>query len=105
MKFRKKPIVVDAIQWRANEMLLKEIMDFFGGLKAIGAKSIGKHKGNLIITTLEGDMTASDGDYIIMGVQGELYPCKPDIFEQTYEPVIDQSQAYGNDCPRGGECE
>ena len=44
-------------------------------------------KWNLTIPTLEGEMTASDGDYIIKGVQGEFYPCKPDIFEKTYEPA------------------
>jgi hypothetical protein len=42
----------------------------------------------MTIKTLEGDMTANVGDYIIKGVKGEFYPCKPDIFEQTYEPVL-----------------
>lgn len=87
-KYRKKPVVVDVIQWRANEMLLKDVIDFFGGMNALGAKSISKHPGGkLIVETLEGSMTASDGDWIIKGVKGEIYPCKPDIFEQTYEMV------------------
>lgn len=46
----------------------------------------------MIIHTLEGDMKASVGDYIITGVHGEQYPCKPDIFEETYEPVVDESE-------------
>lgn len=46
----------------------------------------------MIIHTLEGDMNASVGDYIITGVHGEKYPCKPDIFEETYEPVVDKSE-------------
>ena len=60
-KYRKKPVVIEAYQTD------KEV----------------------IIHTLEGDMTASVGDYIITGVNGEQYPCKPDIFEKTYEPVED----------------
>ncbi|SDJ61229.1 hypothetical protein [Paenibacillus naphthalenovorans] len=86
-KYRKKPVVIEAIQWRANEMLLKDVIDFFGGMNAVGAKIISKHRGNLIIKTIEGSMTASDGDWIIKGVNGEFYPCKPDIFEKTYEMV------------------
>lgn len=58
-KYRKKPIVVEA--QRTDE--------------------------TVVIHTLEGDMTASPGDYIITGVKGEKYPCKPDIFAKTYEPV------------------
>lgn len=48
-----------------------------------------KVKGGLIIRTLEGEHLANIGDYIIKGVQGEFYPCKPDIFEQTYEVIKD----------------
>ena len=62
-KYRKKPVVIKAYQTD------KEV----------------------IIHTLEGDMTASIGDYIITGVNGEKYPCKPDIFEKTYEPVEEQA--------------
>lgn len=58
-KYRKKPVVVDA--YKTNE--------------------------KIIIHTIEGDMTANPGDYIITGVNGEQYPCKPDIFEKTYEPI------------------
>lgn len=86
-KYRKKPVVVDAIRWDPYTMFLKDVIDFFGGLNAVGAKSIRKHRNDLIITTLEGEMTAGPGYYIIKGVQGELYPCKPDIFEATYEQI------------------
>lgn len=86
-RYRKKPVVIDAIQWHPNEMLIKEVLDFFGGLEGANANKISKHRGNLTISTLEGEMTVSDGDYIIKGVKGEFYPCKPDIFEATYEAV------------------
>lgn len=79
--FRKRPVVVEAVQftgrasWRAVEAL------------AAGGRRV--HYGDelLIIETLEGDHRANVGDWIIKGVQGELYPCKPDIFAATYEEV------------------
>lgn len=92
-KYRKKPVEVEAIQWRPYEMLLKDVMDFMGvtgDMAKEGILSIGKDRVHLIIRTLEGDMTVSDGDYIIKGIKGEFYPCKPDIFEATYEAVGDQ---------------
>lgn len=86
-KYRKKPVEVEAIQWHENSMLIGDVTKYFGGIKGMGATSIGRKGGKLFIRTLEGDMTVNDGDYIIKGVKGELYPCKPDIFEQTYEKV------------------
>jgi hypothetical protein len=78
-KFRKKPVVIDAIQWTGDNR--EEIDEFMG-------ESRRKIPGNgLQIYTLEGIMDASVGDYIIKGIKGEFYPCKPDIFEMTYEPV------------------
>jgi hypothetical protein len=82
MKFRKKPVVVDVILWD-------------GGNKAEIDKFVGhtlQHAYNttndvLIIETLEGDMLCSKGDIVIKGIKGECYPCKPDIFEATYEEV------------------
>lgn len=59
VKYRKKPVVIEA--WQTNEAV--------------------------VIETLEGTMRADPGDWIITGVKGEVYPCKPDIFEATYEPV------------------
>jgi hypothetical protein len=79
-KFRKKPVVIEAIQF-TPESLRQCIM--FVGTERIQWWSSEK----LIIRTLEGNMTASPNDWIIKGVQNEVYPCKPDIFEQTYDKV------------------
>jgi len=84
MKYRKKPVVVGAVQYRGiNSLpLIKKFMgEMFSNVL------LRPHSEKLIIPTLEGDIEASVGDYIIKGVQGEFYPCKPDIFEQTYEKV------------------
>lgn len=80
MKYRKKPVVIEAFQlyrepfpewiWQASD----------DGIVEIRTK-------DLVINTLEGQMLGITGDYIIKGVQGEIYPCKADIFEQTYEAV------------------
>ena len=86
MKYRKKPVIIEAIQWLGNNM--KEIADFAGesaNFEVANEKE--KQLFNLSIQTLEGNMIASAGDYIIKGVNGEFYPCKPDIFEKTYEKV------------------
>ena len=77
-KYIKKPVTIEAIQQLGTN--LSEIDDFVGG--SIANKGI-----TLVIHTLEGDMEASIGDYIIKGVKGEFYPCKPDIFLATYEEV------------------
>ena len=92
MKYRKKPVVVDAIQLtRANAVKVYEWVDDCTAIKTYidlyrwdDYLSIIVRKG-MKIPTLEGEMTASMGDYIIKGIQGEFYPCKPDIFEATYE--------------------
>lgn len=83
MKYRKKPVVIDAVQWSGNN--LNEILDFMKDKQPNYYED--DEKKLLTIQTLEGNMIASVGDYIIKGVQGEFYPCKPDIFEQTYETV------------------
>lgn len=84
-KFRKKPVVIEAIQWHGftdgPNYIPKPAMDFLGEESGV----LCNEHGNLVIKTLEGDMTVSTGDWIIRGVKGELYPCKPDIFEATYE--------------------
>lgn len=77
MKYRKKPVVVEAVQWKGNNH--KEVIDFAENKIWFDAL------GNIWIATLEGDMVAKKGDYIIKGVQGEYYPCKLDIFAETYE--------------------
>ena len=78
-KYRKKPIVIEAIQWTGNN--LAEIETFTGTIKYPVERSA------LLFDTLEGIMRANVGDWIIKGIQGEFYPCKPDIFEKTYELV------------------
>ena len=83
MKYRKKPVVVEAIEY--DGVNLKRLAEFMGLKYCTLDRS-----NNLVIETLEGSMRASVGDYVIKGVEGELYPCKPDIFEQTYEPVPEE---------------
>jgi len=102
MKFRKKPVVIEAV--RLGWDTWNEMCDFAG----VGKLSDGKPEGcyldkdgqpvkeghtsetmGLLIPTLEGLMIGRQGDWIIKGVQGELYPCKPDIFEATYEEADD----------------
>jgi hypothetical protein len=85
MKFRKKPVVIEAIKVQPQYRNLKEITAFVGAERLC---PIARRPDYVLrIRTLEGDMAVSHGDYIIKGVAGEFYPCKPDIFEQTYEQV------------------
>jgi hypothetical protein len=90
MKFRKKPVVIDA--WRVADMTWVEVqaLDPQGGITAlgnrVGPESVeGFQVLGYNIRTLEGTMTALPDDWIIRGVQGEFYPCKPEIFAATYE--------------------
>lgn len=82
MKFRKKPVVIEAMQFDGDNGHL--ILSWMHGP---GLHSPISGERELKILTLEGEMTAAVGDWIICGVKGEFYPCKPDIFEATYEPV------------------
>lgn len=79
MRFRKKPVIIDAVQFTGRNHA--EMINFTDG------KAFFEDSYRLIIKTLEGEMLASDGDWIIKGVKGEFYPCKPDIFEQSYDKV------------------
>ena len=85
MKFRKKPVTIDAVQWTGEN--LSEILEFTNhyDIRLQNIDVDGVEKTELYINTLEGCMHASEGDWIIKGVQGEFYPCKPDVFEETYE--------------------
>ncbi len=83
--YRKKPIVIEAVQWLGKYRPEPALPTWF--LEAEEDGTIRLFGDDLVITTLEGEMTASLNDWIIQGVKGELYPCKPDIFEATYEPV------------------
>ena len=79
--YRKRPVVIEAIQWDGSEESQREIVNWSGG-KVSGWIDSAYY---LAIRTLEGEMRADPGDWIIRGVQGEFYPCKPDIFDATYE--------------------
>lgn len=87
--YRKKPVVIEAIQFTGDNK--QEVIDFMrihnegNGFHFEDIKDLSPEK--VYIHTLEGEVTASRGDWIIKGVQGEFYPCKPDIFEATYEPA------------------
>lgn len=93
MKYRKKPVIIEAVQWTGNNPT--EIKEFVGHsalfeyYDAAHKAGAGPITTDITIHTLEGDMHVSKGDYVIRGVEGEYYPCKPDIFEKTYEPVND----------------
>lgn len=84
-KFRKKPVIIEAIQLtKENVVDVLTFCNHAGNIVASNEDEMG-----LSILTLEGTMTANTGDYIIKGVKGEFYPCKSDIFEQTYEEIDD----------------
>lgn len=98
MKYRKKPIVIEARKVPAEPTIDDQnararyiserdsITDWCDGY-ALRDEGESAH---IVISTLEGDMRANPGDWIIKGVNGEFYPCKPDIFEKSYEPVEDE---------------
>ena len=85
-RFRKRPVEVEAIQFTGRNQ--REVLQFiYPSMSEDGLRGAEVMNLPVVIETLEGDMTAAPGDWIIRGVQGEFYPCKPDIFEATYEPV------------------
>lgn len=84
-KYRKKPVVIEAIQWK-REKDINRIIEWLGD-NLIQEERDGCCVVGTWVKTLEGKMIVSYGDYIIQGVNGEFYPCKPDIFEKTYEKV------------------
>lgn len=86
-RYRKKPVIIESIKHDANNCeKTTEWVEALTGKPVLDTLlySIG---GQALIKTLEGTMIAQDGDYIICGIHGEFYPCKPDIFKKTYEPV------------------
>ena len=88
MRYRKKPIVIEAIKWDGTLFTLKQLQSM--GMETTSYEAdyfrVNGISG-LVIKTLEGQHIADLGDWVIKGVQGEFYPCKPDIFEMTYELV------------------
>ena len=90
MEYRKKPVVIEAIQYDGTNA--NEIIEFCNGYATICHPNPftyvdGSREEHITINTLEGHMKVSAGDFVIKGVSGEFYPCKPDIFEKTYEIV------------------
>ncbi len=85
-KYRKKPIVIDAYQFHAIDFTEcpEWLQNFLNNSNLCEI-----HDNHITIKTLEGWMIASKGDYIIRGIKGEFYPCKPDIFESSYEKVYE----------------
>lgn len=90
LKARKKPVEIECVQWTGANV--SEIMSFCGSVAhdiyQINLANMPVEY-SLIIKTLEGNMRAEPGDYIIKGVHGEFYPCKPDVFKETYEIIDD----------------
>lgn len=84
MKVRKKPVIVDAVQWSGSNW--HEVLAFAD----FNHNAVSPDGDQLVIVTLEGTMRAMPGDWVIRGVNGEVYPCKPGIFDQTYEFVDEQ---------------
>ena len=90
MRYRKKPVIIEAVQWTGDNLL--EVITFTGQHESAARWSWPEYDKvvaleGLKIFTLEGPLMASVGDWIIKGVKGEFYPCKPDIFEATYAPA------------------
>jgi hypothetical protein len=91
-KYRKKPVVIEAVQFDGSSISADMISSWSDKKVWSNTTGFGEFLGSLSINTLEGVMTASKGDYIIKGIKGEYYPCKPDIFEATYEKVDENTQ-------------
>jgi len=82
MRYIKKPIPVEAIQWTGDNF--KEVREFMDDTHVVITMY-----DDLIIPTLEGDMKAPKDSWIIRGAMGEYYPCRREVFEETYEPICD----------------
>lgn len=95
-KFRKRPVEIDAVQWTGENVA--DVATLFGDGRVLVTAT---HPHRVVIQTLEGEMLASPGDYIIRGIAGELYPCKPEIFAATYEAVRDQPRGDAMPLPTG----
>lgn len=89
-RYRKKPVVIEAMRYDGSHEMTREIVDWARGSKTpayVDERILPSGEGmkSLSINTLEGAMWVDTGDWVICGVKGEFYPCKPDIFEATYE--------------------
>lgn len=89
-KYRKLPVVIDAVQWSGN--VFDEVTDWISAALSTGVGEVGgifRLGDEIHVFTIEGTMKAQPGDYILRGIKGEIYPCKPDIFKNTYEKVAE----------------
>ena len=91
LQYRKKPVTIEAIRFDGDTQAMSEVARWCGGRVRSEAKASYRTDVAywLDVPTLEGVVTANRGDYVIKGVQGEFYPCKPGIFEATYEPIAE----------------
>lgn len=87
MKYRKKPVEIEARQWDGTEEDANQIIDWVSQDGQVAVYETFPEPPYILIQTLEGVMSALPHDYIIRGVKGEFYPCKPWIFKETYEAV------------------
>ena len=85
MKYRKKPVVIEAMRFTQEDK--DRVYLWASSMQMNIEPAFRDGEPALLIPTLEGEMVASIGDYIIKGIRGEFYPCKPDIFEKTYEKL------------------
>ena len=88
MKYRKIPVVIEAFQWTGGPDQTEDPEWICEAVRAGMVTFITGGGTKMIIKTLEGNMAANIGDYVIKGVKGEIYPCRPDIFNMTYEQVL-----------------
>ena len=88
--YRKKPVVIEAMQFHGSKDSANQVLAWMGWHSADARRaSMVRPEDGILISTLEGEMLAASGDWIIRGVQGEFYPCKPEIFAATYELADD----------------
>lgn len=88
-RFRKKPVVIDALPFLWERAALCRLAEFCGAaLGQITRDLVPRGPAQAVIHTLEGPVTATEGDWIILDARGEFYPCKPEIFDATYDKVI-----------------
>ena len=90
MKYRKKPVVIEAWEYNKGRDMPEWVAEAVS--TRVGSSS-------LFVKTLEGEHEAKHGDFLIQGVKGEVYPCKPDIFAMTYDKVEDNVKIYPEDVP------
>lgn len=106
MKYRKKPVVIDAIEFDGTESGVRDVIECLGIFSLVVVTDDRGVFCSMTIPTLEGNMRASPGDFIIRGIKGEFYPCRPDIFAATYESVgdtVNHPPHYASH-PSGVEC-